>query len=334
MTIRARSCLRALLASCSASICAALAALRSALPSSFMAMMKSESSILSFDLRAWFSTEQGRAAHLSALHHTTPLLQHSMLRVVRIPLIAALLLATLVTTTTCLKLHVKAGPDGKTVGDCPFAQAIRLAAGTKGLDMEIIPHAPDSKPEWIMEDHGGKMPLLEDRANRLTDSRAIAAWLELKYPDPSLESAEHLAAAEEAADPVFMAFARYCKSVNEDEEDAAKRKALIHALSKLDAHLAEKAAPYSAGDEMSLCDCFLLPTLHHIKIAGAAFKNFEIPEQYTSLVEYMSTMQLYEGVLLSETSPEPAMVRWGWAQARGDDAAAQAAADELMLTRA
>jgi len=242
-------------------------------------------------------------------------------------------LLSIVAAASGLKLHVKAGPDGKSIGDCPFAHAVRCAAHAKGIDMEISPHAPDSKPDWIVEDHAGKLPLLEDRANRLTESRAIVAWLELKHPEPSLEGALHLTAAEEAADPVFMAFARYCKSLDNGDEDAEKRKALMLALCKLDAHLADFAAPYVAGDEMSSCDCFLLPTLYHIKVAGAAFKDFEIPPQYTSLLEYMSNMELYEGFLLADTSPEPAMVRWGWAVARGEEAVAQAAAVELELQR-
>jgi hypothetical protein len=44
------------------------------------------------------------------------------------------------------------------------------------------------------------------------------------------------------------------------------------------------------GAELSRVDCFLLPALYHIKVAGSTHKDFEIPSQFTSLQAYMSTM--------------------------------------------
>ena len=82
-----------------------------------------------------------------------------------------------------------------------------------------------------------------------------------------------------------------------------------------------------AGSAPSSVDCFLLPALYHISIAGAAYKGFEIPVQFDALITYMERNLAAKSV--KSTTPPAAMVRWGWANARGDEAAAFAAAAEL-----
>ena len=77
-----------------------------------------------------------------------------------------------------LTLHVKAGPDGNTFGDCPFAHALRIALEHKDLDYSLEPHAPDSKPGWLVANHGGAMPCLQDDEQVVTDSSSIADYLE------------------------------------------------------------------------------------------------------------------------------------------------------------
>ena len=116
--------------------------------------------------------------------------------------------------SNALQLHVKAGPDGKTVGDCPFAHAIQICCAVKKLNVEVIPHSPSEKPAWLIEEHGGKMPCLVadpiidgEVREVVTESRAIAQWLEAKYPEPPMDSLPGTAAAEEVVAPVFGAFA-------------------------------------------------------------------------------------------------------------------------------
>ncbi|KAL1495927.1 hypothetical protein AB1Y20_014569 [Prymnesium parvum] len=228
-------------------------------------------------------------------------------------------------SASLLTLHVKAGPDGRAVGDCPFAHALRIALEHKELEYRLAPHAPHEKPEWLVADYGGAMPCLQDGEAVVTESSTIMDHLEERYPSPSLSPAG-LDAAEAVRSPVFGSFARYCKNVDE-AADAELKKALLLSLCNLDAHLQQHAAPFAAGATLSRCDCFLLPALYHIKVAGAAFKQFEIPEQFTALTAYVDKM--FESDLLYRTAPPPPMVRWGWASARGDTHAADEAIAEL-----
>ena len=74
-------------------------------------------------------------------------------------------------------------------------------------------------------------------------------------------------------------------------------------------------------------DCFLLPALLHVRVAGARFKGFEIPPQFDALQTYIAACE----PLVAKSAPPDPMVVWGWANARGDAAAAAVAAAELRV---
>lgn len=237
--------------------------------------------------------------------------------------VAGVLFSTAIQAASALQLHVKAGPDGRAIGDCPFAHAIRLVAGSKGLAIDVVPHAPDAKPSWLLDDHEGKLPCLVDGDDIVTESRKIAAFLDERYPRPSLSSVSGLEAAETAAQPVFGAFARYCRSCKEGSLAADNvavekelKKDLLLQLCTLDAHLASAAKPYACGD-FSMCDAFLLPALWHVRVAGKAFKSFDVPVQFEALHTYMEHAMATP--TFEASAPTPEMVRWGWATARSGD---------------
>ena len=250
-------------------------------------------------------------------------------------LLAAAVIASLVHGAEGLQLHVKAGPDGRSVGDCPFAHAIQIVCAVKKLEVQVLPHSPTNKPQWLVEEHGGKMPCLVDNGQVVTESRVIADYLEQRFPQPPLAGLPGQAAAEQVAGPVFGAFARYCKSTDDTtppEEQRELKKALLLALCNLDAHLMSNPAPFVAGSTPSVVDAFLLPALYHIQVAGTAYKDFEIPVQFDALNTYMQKNLNAKSV--KACTPPEAMVRWGWANARSDEAAAAAAEAELKPARA
>ena len=226
-----------------------------------------------------------------------------------------MLLVLLLSSVESLVLHVKAGPDAVSIGDCPFAHALRIVLNTKGLPVDVQPHGPNNKPTWLVNDYGGKMPALEDNGMVFTESRLIADYLESTYPEPSMTNSPALEAAEEAAQPIFGCFARFAKCTSGEEEQTARKKALLLALCQLDAVLKEQARPFAAGTQISLADAFLLPALYHIKHAGEQLLDFEVPVAFESLCAYMDAGFACD--VMRETAPDPAAVRWGWAQARG-----------------
>ena len=244
-------------------------------------------------------------------------------------MVIALRVFAIIAGASALQLHIKAGPDGRSVGDCPFAHAVRICCEAKQLQVEVLPHGPMNKPQWLVDDYGGKMPaLVSDDGEVVTESRVIVSWLEGYCAKPQLEGLPNQEVAEQVAGPVFGAFARYCKSTStaDDAEDKEKKKALLLALCNLDSHL-QQTGQFMAGAQLSTVDAFLLPALYHIRVAGAAYKDFEIPFVFDALHQYMD--RHLASPIVSKCTPSEAMVRWGWANARDDTEAADTAKAEL-----
>ena len=220
---------------------------------------------------------------------------------------------------TDVSLYIKAGPDGESIGDCPFAHGVRILLEAKGIPCDIVPRGPDNKPDWLLDSNGGKMPALRVDGEVVQESRSIADWVEARVPSPSLAPPE-LAAAEEAASALFPAFAKYVKNVDDDAADVELKKGLTLALCNLDAYLSKsgkyRRARSSASPTASCCrsstTCAKSP---------ATSRATRCPEQFEALEQYM-----YAGSdLMYAVAPTPAMVRWGWSVARGEPASVVAA---------
>ena len=124
-----------------------------------------------------------------------------------------------------MTLYVKAGPDGKSLGDCPFAHFVRMVLEAKGLEYELKPSIQDTKPSWLIEYYDGKMPALRHRKECYVESDTIAAYLEFFFPKPELtpNSDSDADAAAAAVDGLFPAMARYIKHTPDgDEVDVEK----------------------------------------------------------------------------------------------------------------
>ena len=163
------------------------------------------------------------------------------------------------------------------------------------------------------------------RQQVVTESRTIGEAIDAMCPEPSLSPAG-LEDADAAAAGLFPAMAGYVKNVEPEKDDELK-KALLLALCKLDAHLAQSGT-YLAGEQVSLADCFLAPKLYHMSIVAQYYKGFSVPPQFEALNAYMA--RTLQSEALVKTSPVPPMVRWGWANARQDFAEVQKAAEEAL----
>ena len=72
-----------------------------------------------------------------------------------------------------LCVRFAAAPDGVSVGDCPFAHAVRMALFAKGKKYEIRPCTQEAKPKWLVEHYEGKMPALKHESDCYVDSHRI-----------------------------------------------------------------------------------------------------------------------------------------------------------------
>jgi len=80
----------------------------------------------------------------------------------------------------------------------PYCRKVRLALGEKGLEVDLIEHAPWERPASLLKlNPACEVPvLIEDNGRRVIESNAICEYLEETYPNHSLLPAAPTARAE------------------------------------------------------------------------------------------------------------------------------------------
>jgi glutathione S-transferase len=229
------------------------------------------------------------------------------------------------TTEGGMTLYVKAGPDGTSLGDCPFAHYVRMVLEVKGLEYELKPSVQDTKPSWLIEYYEGKMPALRHRKECYVESDTIAAYLDFFFPQPELtpSNTNDANAAAAAVDGLFPAIAQYVKHTPDgDETDLVKRDNLKSALTKLNAHLSAptRTGPYLVGDGavIRLIDCKMAPQLYHMCTAVGAFKGdnaLNLSVDFPAVHAYTKHMFEVDAAFQKTVYPKD-VVTWGWGNAR------------------
>ena len=224
-----------------------------------------------------------------------------------------------------MTVYIKAGPDGESVGDCPFAHYVRMVLHEKGLEYTLEPATQETKPNWLIDHYGGSMPALRHRKECYVESDVIAQYLDFFFIEPKLSpyKKKDMAAASECTDGFFPAVARYLKHTPDgDEDDLELKTNLEAALSKVEAQLARdgKTGDFLAGDgeQITLVDCSLAPKLYHMTIGVKEFKScaIDFENQFPLVKKYMDSVFDSESFKKS-IYPEETVV-WGWSNARGN----------------
>lgn len=224
-----------------------------------------------------------------------------------------------------MTLYVKSAEDGTTGGDCPFAHFVRMVLEEKGLEYDLKPSTQDTKPNWLVEHYGGKMPALRHKKECYVDSEVIAEYLDFFFPEPQLKGkADAVEVAEDAVDGIFPAIAKYLKHTPDgDEDDLALKEKLEEKLGNLESYLADsnngRSGSFLVGDgaSISLVDCSLAPKLFHMDtgINGFKEKSIDLEQQFPKVREYMDYMFAHPSF---ETTTYPKeTILWGWGNARG-----------------
>lgn len=227
-----------------------------------------------------------------------------------------------------MTLYLKAGPDGESVGDCPFAHYIRIILHEKNLPYTPRPCLPDTKPSWLIDFYEGKMPALRHRSECYTESDVIAEYLEFFFSKdqmsliPTLsEEKKGYQEGKELAGLIFAPIAKYLKSTEDDsEEDRQRKDALCEVLAQLEGRLTAegRTGPYvcGTGEALTLVDCSLAPKLFHMKIGLQHFKSnvLDVSMEYPAVAAYMKMMFARESFQAS-LYPEETVI-WGWSNAR------------------
>mmetsp|Transcript_10893 Transcript_10893/g.16251 ORF Transcript_10893/g.16251 Transcript_10893/m.16251 type:complete len:327 (-) Transcript_10893:52-1032(-) len=220
-----------------------------------------------------------------------------------------------------IELYCKAGPDGASLGDCPFTQYVNMVLQYKKLPFELKPFAPDSKPEWLIEDHDGKMPCMVHNGEAYTESDEIVRYLNFFFPKYHLtdeDSEEDIESAMEVTANVFPLLAKCIKNTD-PEQDGEMIEELMEELRAVEEFMEDnEEGDYICGPEFTLADCSFAPKLYHLKTALAQFKNTIVPQEMVRLNAYMERVFNHPAFIASSYPPD--VIVWGWNNARGTSA--------------
>jgi glutathione S-transferase len=206
-----------------------------------------------------------------------------------------------------MTLYCKAGPDGQTIGDCPFCHAVRLVLEELHLDYELIPATAETKPQWLLDHFEGKMPALRHGNMCYTESSVIIDYL-LGQDELSQANCNEAANA-----GLFPAIAKYLKHTpDNDEEDGKLRDDLKTILQRMDAHLDGKT--FWNGESFTQTDCKIAPQLYHLQCGVAAFQKDIDLNEYANVSRYMKN--LFDRQSFRSTTYSAETVEWGWSNAR------------------
>jgi glutathione S-transferase len=224
-----------------------------------------------------------------------------------------------------IELYCKSNNDGSQIGDCPFAQFVQLVLQKKGLMYNIHPTLATDKPAFLVEKHEGKMPCLVHKGESMTDSLAIAEFLEKMYPEPNLSRAGLFSYSEvmQKTSGFFPALSAYIKNKDETVEESLKAD-ISAQLDIIDEVLRSSPGKYLCGIEMSLADLYLTPQLFHAYVTMDHFKGIDYL-RFGAAEMVRPALEMYAAKMfdLPEFNNKRAYYNCdavvnGWKKARGD----------------
>lgn len=166
-----------------------------------------------------------------------------------------------------------------------YVRTVRMALEEKGIAYELKPCPPGFEEEKARHPFG-KIPFMRYGDFILAESIAIIRFVERTFPGPALwpTDAKQAAICDQWVSAISDSVHRICGvgisfprlaapvlglPVDEAEVAAASAR-LPHCLTELERPLT--AAPYLAGDAMTVADLYLLPMIHYLALTpeGAA----------------------------------------------------------------
>lgn len=223
-----------------------------------------------------------------------------------------------------IDLYCKSNADGTQIGDCPFAQFIQMVLLKKGVAYNIHPTLSSEKPAFLTDKHDGKMPAIVNKGVSMTDSLAIAEYLDKTFPTPTLTRAGALSYQEvlEKSAGFFPALSAYVKNLDAANDESLKAAVDVQ-LDLLDEIIRSTPGKYICGIEMTLADLYLLPQLFHAVVTMDHFKGYEFfviggEPIRPALENYLSRMMDLQEFNNKKAYYSADTVIYGWKVARGD----------------
>lgn len=184
-------------------------------------------------------------------------------------------------------------------GGCPTCHRyfiVFYVLREKGLiDLVVTTFLPENPPKEVLEISNGKhYPLV--KVHKGVDQNGLdMTGIECDTVDEiekllerfdcedtaSSKESKAEATAEKSFEDLYKKFMVFLKDPKNNQTP------LIKCLEKVDAHLRDTNQTFMIKDVLTRADCYLLPSLQHIRVAGKAYKDFEIPTELRYIWRYL-----------------------------------------------
>lgn len=191
--------------------------------------------------------------------------------------------------------------DNSHKSSCPICQrwfmVLFLKSEAKELALTVFPvNMRNPEPEFKEYHAQPPVVVLVQENVVLTDNLRIEQYINSRFTSLDLNSDRE---AESICSDLYIKLNAYLKA--NDSTVQSKERLLLMELQRLNDFLEQRGTTFLSGNEMTLIDCDVMPKLQHIRIAGKAYRNFEIPAELDSLWKYMSAC--YDTKAFKESCP-------------------------------
>lgn len=211
-----------------------------------------------------------------------------------------------------IELFVKAAVDKMKNGGCPICHRYFLVfyiLRERGLiDLVVTTFLPENPPKEVLEFSNGKhYPLV--KVHKGVDANGVdMSGVECDTVDEIEQLLDRFdcddmygrreskkeAQAEQVFEDLYKKFNLMVKGI-------ADEKGVTQILVRIDDYLQETESDFLVGDRMARADCYFLPIIQHVRVAGKAYCQYEIPTELSYLWRYLA--HSYETDAFKESCP-------------------------------
>ena len=196
----------------------------------------------------------------------------------------------------------------------PFTARVRILIYAKDAPVELVmPPSALSSPEYLAKNPLGKIPTLEVDGQTLPESEVINEYLEERFPEPPLLPRDPWQRARSRLlsrfVDLYLAEAHHALLAQLQKRDTDTLKGINADLSKrfdqLEGLLGQ--GPYALGDQLTLADCALVPTLFFLNRISPALGGPRPSDGRPKLAAYWTAVKQHPAVARVYTELQQAL---------------------------
>ena len=204
-----------------------------------------------------------------------------------------------------LILFVRAGKDGESFGGCPFCHRMFMILLMKANAGELtftVQTVNMSKAPVDFKKIASRLPVVMHGSEIISDPDEMIQYIDEHFPYPPM--AYDNAKANDACMNVFSKFSFFIKDVSHSSTQ------LLAQLRRLNSYIEQSAHKFLCRDVPDHLDCMMLPKLQHIRVVCKAYKDFDIPPEFTGLWQYLANAYSYD--VFRKTCPSDQEIVHHW----------------------